>query len=142
MNRRGFLLGVPAVALGSGVFRPAWSAPLTSVCIADPGGWQIDPITKTLSFVPTPEKTGTTVLELHRFLQDELDKPENISLAVPSLRFTDEIIEVHENDFRVDRGSLIHMRNGSLTFRRTDDDGSQVTESYAFAAPIAAKGDW
>jgi hypothetical protein len=79
-----------------------------------------DPITKNIKYIG-PKSESATVLELHRWLQDQADNitPKNngilgMEYPVPSSRATDNIISLH-NGWNIDDYTAQYLSEGSIS---------------------------
>lgn len=54
-----------------------------------------------------------SVLEFHRFLADEFDKPERLVDPVPTIRHTDHLIQITDG-YRVTPNAMAHLQDGGI----------------------------
>ena len=119
MNRRQFLMGTaalfaaPAIVKAENLMKIV--APENRIAKIIPGNWMFDG--KTIKYIG-PRDGYCTVVELHRWLQDQADQPPGDNLLditdpTPSTRFTDHIIRL-ENGWHVEQKGIQHLHDGSL----------------------------
>jgi hypothetical protein len=130
MNRRKFLstsalFAAPAIVKAENIM---------SIFEARQGHWNMDWENKVVSWIGYPPETQTTVLEFHRWIQEEADSVEGILYPSPSIRHTNNIIEL-TGEFNIEPSAGIRLKEGSL-ISKSQNYTNIVNYEHAYAKEL------
>lgn len=112
MNRRGFLKGMIALAAAPAIVRAdsiMHICPLPTTLRA--GDFTIDPITGNVRYIGKGRMYS--ILDFHRILQSRFEKPDAMVFANPSIRFTDQLMQL-PYPYNIDDKTAKVLHGGSI----------------------------